>query len=172
MTPSSARADEIVEAKGEEGGGSGAATGDDGDAGVLQRIHDGFVDGAAVAEFLLVPAEDLDAEVDADTEYHRDDGDGKNVEMADGEEGEAERPKHGHDEDEEGEGGAEEGAIAEEEKQDDEPNGDGAGLGRVHVGLGHLVGVERGFAGELDGDAGGALSRSRAGACGFCRWCC
>ncbi len=148
------QADEIVEAKGEEGRRGGAAAGDDGDAGVLEGDGDGLAHGFVAAEFLLVAAEDLDAEVDADAEDHGDDGDGEDVEVADGDEGEAERPEHGHDEHENGDGGAEDGAIAEEEEADDERDGDEAGLDGVLVGLGGFVGVERGLAGELEGGAG------------------
>ena len=73
-----------------------------------------------MAQFLLVAAEDLDAEIDADAEHHGNDRDGKNIEMADGEQRETERPEHRHDQDENGKGGPQEGAVAEEEKGDDQ----------------------------------------------------
>ena len=105
---------------------------------------------AAMAEFLLVAAENLDAEIDADAEHHRDDRDGKDVEMADDEQGEAERPEHRHDQDENGERRPQKGAVTEEEEADDQRHGDAAGLGGVGVGLLRLVGIEGGLAGQLN----------------------
>ncbi len=107
-----------------------------------------------MAELLLVPAENLDAEVDADAEDHRDDRDGKNVEVSDRKQREAERPEHRHDEDEDGEGGAQEGAVADGEERDDQAHGDEAGLGGVVVGFLGLVGIERGLAGQFQFRAG------------------
>ena len=93
-----------------------------------RAVGDGLVDGPPVAEFLLVAAENLDAEIDADAEDHRDDRDGKNIEVADGDQGEAERPEHGHDQHEKRESRAKKGAVAEEEEADDQRQGDAAGL--------------------------------------------
>src|SRR6516225_7934277 len=72
---------EIIETQRKESGGSCAASGDDGDAGVLQGFPHRLIDAAASAELLLVTAKNLDAEVDPNAEDHRNDGDGKDIKV-------------------------------------------------------------------------------------------
>jgi hypothetical protein len=144
--------------------------GDDGDAGVLHRGRDRLDDAAAVAELLLVAAEHLDAEVDADAQHHRDDRDRQDVEVPDRDEREAERPEHAENQGEKGEARAPEEnhvehgeeaaargpdhAVAEKEEQQDQADGDAARLDRVPSGGADLLVVERGFAGDFQFDAG------------------
>ena len=109
---------------------------------------------AAVAQLLLVARDEVDAEIDRQSDEHRHEGDREDVEMADGERGVAHSVAEPDDEAEHGLERAAGLAVAGDEDDGRQRQRDDRGDGRIVLRLLHLVVLEHRFAGDADVDAG------------------